>query len=318
MQGANDGDGPSISHEWRESLLVAQSAQETKRQIVDEARQAALEGRWEDAVALNERIIERFPKEAEAHNRRGRALLGLGRYGAAAEAYTAALRADPANLIARRNLQRLESLRHLLPADEDESTPAGENGDAAGATAPMPRTAVFIEEIGKTWVDELVNPIPLEKLAEVLPAEPLEIEVEGQRLIIKRHDGQHLGEIEAKTAERVVNLIQGGNRYEAYALGLSQASLRVILRESFRDPSQAGMISFPRQITSRAYLRERDLLRQRDEADFLLLDDEEEDEAAPPTDTDADEDEEPTATPERDRFIEERVTVIEEEDENSI
>ena len=285
---------------------------------MDESRQAALDGRWEDAVALNERIIERFPKEAEAHNRRGRALLGLGRYGAAAEAYTAALRADPANLIARRNLQRLESLRHLLPAVEEEQAPDGAPADEEGATAPMPRTAVFIEEIGKTWVDELVNPLPLEKLAEVLPAEPLEIEVEGQRLIIKRRDGERLGEIEAKTAERVVSLIQGGNRYEAYALGLSQTSLRVILRESFRDPSQAGMISFPRQITTRAYLRERDLLRQRDEADFLLMDDEEEEEAAPAADADADEDEETTATPERDPFIEERVTVIEEEDENAM
>ena len=49
----------------------------------------------------------------------------------------------------------------------------------------------------------------------------------------------------------------------------------------FRDPSVATVVSFPRQITSRAYLRDRDLLRQRDEADFFLFDEDEEEDAEP-------------------------------------
>ena len=278
--------------------------------MVEDARHLSLDGEWEEALSLNERIIERYPKDAEAQNRRGRALLALERYGAAAEAYTAALRADPANLIARRNLQRLESLRHLLPND-------GQEHARAESDAPtLPRTGVFIEEVGKTWVDELVNPIPLEQLAEVLPAECLDAEVQGNRVIIKRQSGHRLGEIEAKTAERVVELVSGGNRYEVYSLGLSSTSLRVILREVFRDPSQATRISFPRQITSRAYLRERDLLRQRDEADFLLADDDEEEEGTSrAADTDDDDDE--TAEPERDPFLEERVNTVRDDDDES-
>lgn len=290
--------------------MTTQSAQQTKRQMVEDARALALEGQWLDALSLNERIIERYPKDAEAQNRRGRALLALERYGAAAEAYTAALRADPANLIARRNLQRLESLRHLFPGDDKENEPA-----ETGAPT-LPRTGVFIEEVGKTWVDELVNPIPLEQLAEVLPAECLEAEVMGTRVIIKRQNGHRLGEIEAKTAERVAELVNGGNRYEVYSLGLSSSSLRVILREVFRDPSQATRISFPRQITSRAYLRERDLLRQRDEADFLLADEDDEEEGTSRM-ADTDDDDEDTVEPERDPFLEERVNMVGEDDDES-
>ena len=54
--------------------------------------------------------------------------------------------------------------------------------------------------------------------------------------------------------------------------------MRIILREVHRDQSLATTVSFPRQITSRAYLRDRDLLRQRDESDFFLLDEDEDEE----------------------------------------
>jgi tetratricopeptide (TPR) repeat protein len=266
-----------------------------------------LAARWDEAIALNQRILERSPRDAEAHNRLGRALLVLGRYAEATDAYSEALRADPANLIARRNLQRLETLRSRGESDV-ASALAAEAAESDVVSAP--RSTVFIEEVGKTWVDELVNPASTEVLAEIYPAKQLDLVVDGNRLIVQTKDGRRLGEIEAKTAERVVQLMSGGNRYEAYSLGLSTQSLRVILREIFHDPALADKLSFPRQITSRAYLRERDLLRQRDEADFYFSDDEdEEDDAASP---EAEEEEQTEA--DGDQFTEETVTVVEEEE----
>jgi tetratricopeptide (TPR) repeat protein len=283
---------------------VTDTKPKTRRQLVEQARRAALDGDWEQAIALNQEIIERSPRDADAFNRLGRALLEYRRVGAAYDAYSSALRIDPANMIARRNLQRLELLRHRRAADE--------NGDGQRNTV-IPRTSVFIEEVGKTWVDELANPAPMDELADVYSGEQLQLLVEDGRLIVTRANGQRVGEVETKTAGRVIELLAGGNRYEVFALGLSAASLRVILREVFRDPQQASKISFPRQISAtRAYLRERDLLRQRDEADFLLLDEDEEeleeDEAvAEPSD------DEDTVEPEADTFIEDTVTVEEEE-----
>lgn len=278
----------------------------TKRQMIDDARRAALEGRWTDAVELNQQLIERSPKDAEAHNRLGRALVELHRYGPAIEAYSNALRSDPANMIARRNLQRLELLRHR---PQPEATDGADNG---GGTA-APRTTVFIEEIGKTWVDELVNPSPMEDLVGVAPGQQLQLEVADGRLYVTAEDGKRLGEIESKTAERVIALIEGGNRYEVYALGITTQSLRVILREVYHDPSLGTRFSFPRQIKSRAYLRERDLLRQRDEADFFMLDDEDEDEEEDEDTTAEATDEEDVAEPDAEPFIDDTVTVEEEE-----
>ncbi len=171
----------------------------TRRQLGEEARKAAFEGNWEDAVTLNLQIIDRFQKDADAFNRLGRAYISLGNLDEAKEAYSKALRADPANLIARRNLQRLEILR-------------GQSGRPAAAVSrpgPMPRTTAFLEEVGKTWVDELVNPGDLPLLADISAGEELRLSEEGDRLVVRRANGDRVGEVEPKTGRRVMDLMAG-------------------------------------------------------------------------------------------------------------
>jgi tetratricopeptide (TPR) repeat protein len=237
----------------------------SKRQLADDARTLAMDGRWEEAIAINRLIIERSARDASAYNRLGKAHLELGDVVQATEAYTGALKADPANMIARRNLQRLEQLR-------------GHEAEILQREKRLtPRTNVFIQEVGKTWVDELINTASTDVLAEVASGEALELYVQKGRLFVKRSDGVQIGEIEQRTAVRVIELMNGGNQYEIYALGTSAAGLRIILRESYRDPSQADRVSFPRQISQAGKdLRARDLLRQRDEAEFYFSDDDDE------------------------------------------
>src|SRR5690606_30526278 len=101
----------------------------TKRQMTEEARLIALTGDWERALEVNNAFLERFPRDAQALNRKGRALLELGRLQEAWDAYSEALNADPANMIARRNLQRLEMLAAsdspIVGAGEQVSSPRG-------------------------------------------------------------------------------------------------------------------------------------------------------------------------------------------------
>ena len=275
----------------------------TRRQLGEEARKAAFEGNWEEAVTLNLQIIDRFQRDADAFNRLGRAYISLGNLDEAKDAYSKALRADPANLIARRNLQRLEILR-------------GQGGRASADVTrpgPMPRPSAFLEEVGKTWVDELVNPGELRILADISSGEELQLSTEDDRLVVRRTTGDRLGEVEPKTARRVLDLMVSGNRYEIFALGLAGQTLRIIIREIFRDPSVATTVSFPRQITSRAYLRDRDLLRQRDEADFFLFDEDDEDDDTEPIAVERDDDDAVETEREVETF-EEVVQVADEED----
>jgi hypothetical protein len=283
---------------------VIETKPKTRRQMIEHARELALLGTWQEAVEVNKKLLERTPRDAEAQNRLGRALLELNDQAGALEAYTAALKIDPANIIARRNLQRLDLLRHQTASKKKKTDDTSHD---------IPRTSVFIEEVGKTWVDEVVNPVSMQELADVSSGEQLELTVKGKRLFVSRHGGKKLGEVEVKTAERLIELMGKGNRYEVYALGISSKSLRIILREVYRDNAKTKIVSFPRQVSAtRAYLRERDLLRQRDENDFLFADDDDEDLDEEESTAEPGEDDE-AAEPEGDAFIEETVAVDDEE-----
>lgn len=277
----------------------------SKRQMSEDARLAAMEGRWDDAITINKQIVERSGRDASAYNRLGKAYIELGDVALATEAYTGSLKADPANMIARRNLQRLELMRsHATEIQQRDKR-------------MTPRTNVFIQEVGKTWVDELLNTASIDILAEVASGEALDLKVEKGRMYVYRTDGVRLGEVDPRTAGRVMELIKGGNTYDVFALGTSASGLRIILRETYRDPSQADRVSFPRQISQAGkYLRERDLLRQRDESDFYFSDDDDEDNESDTEEVAVDvvEDEDPTQA-DTAEFVEDPATEDDDEDE---
>jgi hypothetical protein len=294
-------------------MVASKKQSKTKRQLVQEALDASLLGRWEEAIALNDQIVERFPREAEAMNRKGRALIELRQLTAAREAYQDALKADPANMIARRNLQRLETLYNR---------PGGEPKEGEVSEDTIPRANVFIEEIGKTWVDELANPADYGQLAELAPGSLLQMRQVNGRLVIFSRDDVRLGEIADGTAGRIIGMIEGGNKYEVYALGISGHSLRVILREVHRDPSQGTRLSFPRQASRTGQLmRERELLFQREEGDFSFGDDEDDDALASDDRDDAvaeDEDEEVEIDREAEAYVDDSVHTNDDDEENAM
>lgn len=255
---------------------MAKQKQLTKKELNEQALVASVESRWDEVLEINDRILERFPRDAEAMNRKGRALIELRRLTEARDTYSAALKADPANMIARRNLQRLEMLYQ-----RPEGNPEG----VKTAEATLPKPGVFVEEIGKTWVDELANPADAGQLAEVSPGDQLQLKAESGHLNVYSDDGVLLGEIESGIATRVIKLMGSGNEFEAYALGMSAQSLRIILRETFRHQNNERIMTFPRQ--SRAtqdLLREREQLSLREEGDFDFGDEEDDDTDIEPED----------------------------------
>src|SRR4051812_39066483 len=90
-------------------------ARALRRQRQERAIKLAMESKWEEAAQENETILQVFPRDVDAHNRLGKALTELGRYNDAREAYGRALQLDANNIIARKNLQRLETLGQAAP-----------------------------------------------------------------------------------------------------------------------------------------------------------------------------------------------------------
>jgi tetratricopeptide (TPR) repeat protein len=233
------------------------SAEGSKAEIGRYAKEAialAMQGRWQEAVAANRAILKLSSENVEAYNRLGRALMEIGEYAAAREAYGHALELDPYNNIAKKNLDRLSYLGELAPKGDHHKVVVD----------------IFIEETGKARVVSLVHLAPKDVVARMAPGEEVSLQAEGQRLLVRNGHGEYLGEVETKYGLRLAKLIRGGNRYIAAINSLGESEVRVIIREIHQHPSQAGRLSFPLKDREgfRPYVRE-SLLRRRAEEEEL-------------------------------------------------
>lgn len=273
------------------------------RRQADEALRFAVQGEWEKAVEANRRILEVSSRDVDAFNRLGKALMELGRFPAALEAYQATIEIDPGNAIARRNLVRLEQATASAAA-------------AVEAPPPAPaavRARVFIEEVGKTYVTDLTRPATFEALSRIAPADEVELRPAGNQVEVFTVDGVLLGQLEPRIAQRLIRLLQMGNRYQAFVVALTGNTVRVILREVFRNPAVSEPASFPRQAkiaAPRPYLRDTGRLAREMGQDLLLDSDDDDDDAD-------DESEEPDTldeeTDEEEEFIDEPSAAEDEE-----
>jgi len=202
-----------------------------RRQRTKQAIALAMQGRWREAIAANQEIIDSFPNDVEACNRLGRAYMELGIYSEAKEAYGRTLGIDPYNTIAKKNLQRLSHLGEAVVGSEEDSQ----------HTEPQ----LFIEEVGKSGVVELRHLAPQEVLARMVAGDKVNLKIDSANLIAENSRGEYLGQVDPRHGQRLIRLMEGGNRYTAAIVSSAEDRVTVIIREVYQDASQAGQLSFP-------------------------------------------------------------------------
>src|SRR5438874_10210504 len=194
--------------------------QRLKKQWTDLAVRQAQEGLWEEAVLTNRSILGLFPQEPDAYDRLGKAYSELGQYAEARQSYSQTLKYSPDNTIAKKNLERL-SLLHEEPVQIH-----------AGSERIDPR--LFIEETGKTGMTELINISTASVLAKVGVGDKVQLHVSVHTLVVRNAAGEDIGQIEPRLANRLINFMEGGNRYAAAILAMENGQVRLIIREEYQ------------------------------------------------------------------------------------
>jgi tetratricopeptide (TPR) repeat protein len=214
------------------------------RQLTEQAIQLALESRWEEAVAVNQKLLTTKPRDLSTLNRLGKALSEVGRYGEAKRAYGEALEIDPTNNIARKNLDRLAQL--------------GDEQDGGRASHERIDPRLFIEETGKTGFTTLIDLAPRDVLARLTAGDQVYLDREGTVLYVRNGSGDRIGRVEPKLANRLIKFMEGGNQYAAGITELNDTQVRLIIRETFQHHSMLGRVSFPAQggTTERGYIKD--------------------------------------------------------------
>lgn len=202
-----------------------------------QAVQAAIKGGWQQAVDLNRQLIKENPKDIAALNRLARAYWELGKIDQAQKTYRKVLTLDPYNTIAAKNLQRLGKKRKKLTKKKI---------DYPGN--------LFLEEPGKTKTTKLIRLASAEVLSELSNGQSVKLEPKKRAISIITEDKIYLGTIPDDLSLRLIKLIKGGNRYQAFVKAVDRKNLEIFIREVFRSkrfhnlpsfaPSGSGYLSY--------------------------------------------------------------------------
>ena len=208
------------------SIFLEKTRKENTKIAVD----SAMRSDWNKAIKINSDIIDRFPWDLEPYNRLGKALSEKGQNKKAIQAFQCALVISPNSPIAKKNINRLEKTSVLKASMAVSATTSGRS---------------FIEETGRTGVTKLVN-IPRNfDVTDLIAGHSVDlISVErGMRILDIK--GIEIGSIEPKLALRLKKLVDGGNTYSANITSAGEDGVTIIIRETYRHPSQSNKSSFP-------------------------------------------------------------------------
>ena len=134
-----------------------------KRHSSRQAITLAMQGRWREAIAANKSLLESFPSDVDTYNRLGRAYMEIGEYATSRESYEKALKLDPYNTIAQKNLDRLVHLKETKTTVSDDSHTVEPHQ--------------FIREVGKAGVINLWNLAPPEVLARIVAGDKVNLQL---------------------------------------------------------------------------------------------------------------------------------------------
>ncbi len=210
-----------------------------QRRLQSQAIDHAARNRWQEAVDVNLQLIE-IGEDTDTLNRLGKAYFELNRLEDARDYYQRALKLTPNNPIARKNLERIEEL-----LARSGSIPVKTNRQLVDLR-------LFITETGKTAITQLIDVTRSPSLGAVVTGEKVELRLEGRHVVVIDTDGNMIGRVEPKLAQRLAELMSGGNRYIAAIAQIHGTKVRVLIREIYQDPSQRGRVSFPGSLSDGA------------------------------------------------------------------
>ena len=211
------------------------SDQLLKVNLGKEAVKMALCSDWKRAVELNRAILELCPDNCEAANRLAKALMELARYQEAREVLEDLCRRSPSNVIARKNLERVNNLETNSPAVPRSTTKSSHTTDT------------FIEQSGKSCVAVLRRTTELGSVCTAGPGDAATLTVKKDNIVVSASDGAPLGTLRPRLARRLRRLIAGGTSYSAAIINIGNQETSVIIHESSQHPNLRDVISFPVQ-----------------------------------------------------------------------
>jgi len=179
--------------------------------LKSQAIQTALVGDWNNAIILNQQILDANSDDIDALNRLAFAYLSLGQSKKAKSLYEKVLSLDAKNPIAIRNLKRLS--------------------DTKTNKVSIQLNNLFIEEPGKTKVIELLNIADKKIITRLRFGEMLELKIKRNKIFALDSENQYIGMLPDDICQRLIKFINAGNVYDSYVRTVENNKICILVRE---------------------------------------------------------------------------------------
>lgn len=195
-----------------------------------QAIDAALEGRFNDALKLNKKILKLDSQNVDALARLARAFMELGRFNLAKRYYAEVLKYDPYNPIAVKNLRIIKGFKV--------------NGHPQASNGQKLTSSLFLQEPGKTKLVNLLKVAEPAKLSQAFCGMKVVAQVKNRKIIVLDSKGAYLGILPDDICYLLIRLLRGGNKYEFFIKSIKVNGLQVLIKEVFRSKRFKNQPSF--------------------------------------------------------------------------
>ena len=195
--------------------------------IEQEAIKASVSKNWNEAISLNEKILEVYPEDISTLNRLGIAFSMIGKSKKAEDNFKKVTTIDPHNQIAKNNLSRLKANK------------------TTGLLNPFSQTVSFIEEPGKSKVVPLVNQAEPKIFSSLNIGEPVELGHCKHKVKVVDQNDVFVGYLPDNISHRLLQLMRAGYKYKTVMKSVNFKTPQVFISETHASKRLKGIPSFP-------------------------------------------------------------------------
>lgn len=186
---------------------------------------AAKSGDWAGAAKTNEEIIAINNTDLSAYNRLGMAQMQLGENEIAKKTFNQVLTLDSTNVIAKKQLDRIESNEPYVP--------------------PTFTADAFIEEPGRAKLCGLHRLAGKELLVQLSIGQRCQLKPKARYISVETLDNHYVGSLPDDVSFRLSKLMSTGNTYDVLIHNVGKAECTVFIKELVRSKTNQNMTSFP-------------------------------------------------------------------------
>jgi tetratricopeptide (TPR) repeat protein len=218
---------------------------------------SALSQDWETAIAINEEILKLNHEDIDALSRLAYAYSQIGKLDQSRKLYRSILSIDKYNLIAQKNLEKLNSLGKKA----SKTTPAKSSSNLFDPN-------LFLEEPGKTKTVVLKNVAPASVISRLRNGDMVFLNTKKHSIEIRNSDKIYLGALPDDISYRLIRLVKAGYTYCACVKSTQKNSISVFMRENKRGRKFENQPSFVPNIVETAAIPHDNKKNQEDDEDF--------------------------------------------------